>query len=79
MPTAVQTELHELQPELVAVGQDQIGMSLKAFIDETWATLDRWDENENEIMVKELSKNWGHVDDEKKKAFKQLEATLKGM
>lgn len=78
LPPAVQTELHELQPELVAAGQVQIGMPLKAFIDETWAALDRWDENEDEIMVKEVSQRWGHIDDEKKAAFKQLEAVMKG-
>lgn len=78
LPPAVQTELHELQPELVAAGQGQIGMPLKAFIDETWAALDRWDENENEIMVKEVSQRWGRIDDEKKTAFKQLEAMMSG-
>lgn len=79
LPPAVQTELHELQPELVAAGQGQIGMPLKGFIDETWAALDRWDLDENEIMVKELSQRWGHIDDEKKTAFKQLEDMIKGM
>ncbi|KAH8785547.1 hypothetical protein F5883DRAFT_88336 [Diaporthe sp. PMI_573] len=79
IPPAVQTELHELQPELVAAGQGQIGMPLEAFIDETWAALDRWDENEDEIMVKEVSQRWGHIDDEKKTAFKQLEAMMRGI
>ncbi|KAK2615300.1 hypothetical protein N8I77_002065 [Diaporthe amygdali] len=79
LPPAVQTELHELQPELVAAGQAQIGMPLKAFIDETWAALDRWDENENEIMVNEVKQRFGHIDDEKKAAFKRLEALMKGM
>ncbi|KAG6359346.1 hypothetical protein INS49_012867 [Diaporthe citri] len=78
LPPAVQTELHELQPELVAVGQGQIGMPLKAFIDETWAALDRWDENENEIMVQEVKQRWGHIDNEKKAAFKQLDAMMRG-
>ena len=73
----MQTELHELQPELVAAGQGQIGMPLKAFIDETWTALDRWDDNEDEIMVKEVSQRWGHIDDEKKAAFKQLEAMMR--
>lgn len=79
IPPAVQTELHELQPELVAAGQAQIGMPLKAFIDETWAALDRWDENEDEIMVKEVAQRWGHIDDGKKEAFKQLQAMMKAM
>jgi hypothetical protein len=56
-PPAAQTELQELQPELVAAGQGQIGMPMKAFIDETWAPLDRWVENENEITV-EVSQRW---------------------
>lgn len=72
----MQTELHELQPELVAAGQGQIGMPLKAFIDETWAALDRWDETEDEIMVDEVRQRWGRIDDEKKAAFKQLEAMM---
>ncbi|KAI7786431.1 short-chain dehydrogenase oxidoreductase [Diaporthe eres] len=77
LPPAVQTELHELQPELVAAGQGQIGMPLKAFIDETWAALDRWDEDEDEIMVKEVKQRWGHIDNEKKAAFKQLDAMMR--
>ncbi|KAI3396924.1 hypothetical protein diail_11537 [Diaporthe ilicicola] len=77
LPPAVQTELHELQPELVAAGQAQIGMPLKAFIDETWAALDRWDETEDEIMVDEVKQRWGRIDDGKKAAFKQLEGMMR--
>lgn len=79
VPPAVQTELHTLQPELVAVGQADIGMPLGAFIDETWEALERWDEKEDEIMVKEVKGNWGHVEDARRVAFGQLQERMKAM
>ncbi|KAJ4396107.1 hypothetical protein N0V93_000324 [Gnomoniopsis smithogilvyi] len=79
MPPAVQTELHALQPELVAVGQADIGMPLGAFIDETWEALARWDAEEDEIMVKEVKGNWGHVEDARRVAFGQLQERMKAM
>ncbi|KAK3327006.1 hypothetical protein B0T19DRAFT_420580 [Cercophora scortea] len=39
LPPAVQTELHPLQPDLVAAGQDKIGIPLAMYVDETWADL----------------------------------------
>lgn len=79
LPPAVQTELHELQPELVAVGQANIGMPLGAFIEETWAALERWDGGEDEIMVKEVKGNWGRVEDARRVAFGQLQERMKAM
>lgn len=79
LPPAVQTELHELQPELVAAGQANIGMPLTAFIDETWEALERWDAGEDEIMVKEVKGNWGSVEDARRVAFGQLQERMKAM
>ncbi|KAK3681323.1 hypothetical protein B0T22DRAFT_485412 [Podospora appendiculata] len=46
LPPAVQTELHPLQPDLVAAGQDKIGIPLAAYVDETWADLISDDDDE---------------------------------
>lgn len=79
IPPAVQTELHALQPELVAAGQAHIGMPLAQYIDETWAALQRWDPNEHEIMVSQVRANYGHFEDEKRLAFEQLQERVKTM
>lgn len=79
LPPAVQTELHALQPELVAAGQAHIGMPLGQYIDETWAALQRWDPDENEIMVSQVRANYGHFEDEKRVAFEQLQERVKTM
>lgn len=79
VPPAVQTELHALQPELVAAGQADIGMPLGAFIDETWEAMERWDPDENDIMVNQVKNNWGHVDDARKVAFTKLQEMMKNM
>lgn len=39
IPPAVQTELHPSQADLVALGQDKIGIPLEKYIDETWREL----------------------------------------
>lgn len=79
MPPAVQTELHELQPELVAAGQAHIGMPLADYIDETWASLERWDSDEVEIMVAQVRGDYGHLEDEKRIAFEQLREKIKAL
>lgn len=79
LPPAVQTELHALQPELVALGQANIGMPLADFIDETWEALDRWDPDENELMVKDLKKRFGHLEDGHKVAFEHFMETVKAL
>lgn len=79
LPPAVQTELHALQPELVAIGQADIGVPLADFIDETWEALDRWDPNENEIMVKQLKDRFGHLEDGHNVAFEKFMETMKAM
>lgn len=79
MPPAVQTELHALQPELVAAGQADIGIPLKAFLDETWAAMERWDPDENELMVSQVKGQLGHVEDARRVAFIQLQERVKSM
>lgn len=79
MPPAVRTELHALQPELVAAGQAHFGMPLADFVDETWAGLERWDPDEVEIMPAQLRQDYGHLDDGKRVAFEQLQARIKAM
>lgn len=79
LPPAVQTELHALQPELVAIGQADIGVPLVDFIDETWEALDRWDPDENEIMVKQVKERFGHLEDGHKVAFEKFMDTMKAL
>lgn len=52
IPPAVQTELHELQADIVAKGEEKLGMPLPAFIDGAWAGLQRGDD---EIPVGEFA------------------------
>ena len=44
LPPAVQTELHSQQPDLVARGLGDIGITLQEFTDEAWAGLTRGDD-----------------------------------
>ncbi|KAH8201659.1 hypothetical protein TruAng_004180 [Truncatella angustata] len=44
IPSAVQTGLHELQADVLAKGEEKLGMPLPAFIDGEWAGLQRGDE-----------------------------------
>lgn len=44
MPPAVQTELHELQADLVAKGEGSFGMPLPEFVDGAWAGLQKGDD-----------------------------------
>ncbi|KAK8099694.1 uncharacterized protein PG998_012935 [Apiospora kogelbergensis] len=44
LPPAVRTELHTQQPDLVARGLGDIGISLREFTDEAWAGLTRGDD-----------------------------------
>lgn len=49
VPPAVQTELHTQQQDLVALGQDKIGLPLEDYIAETWADLVA-DDDRDEIV-----------------------------
>jgi len=44
LPPAVQTELHPTQPDLVASGQDKMGLPLAVYADETWADMNSGEE-----------------------------------
>jgi hypothetical protein len=75
MPPAVQTELHEQQPELVAIGQARIGMPLTDFLEETWAALEAGDQDE--IIVGSARERWTNLEDGRKKGFKEMEALFR--
>ncbi|UQC85819.1 short chain dehydrogenase [Colletotrichum lupini] len=74
VPPAVQTELHSQQPELVAAGQTNFGMPLEEFTDETWAALEKGEEDE---IIVGPAKNFAHVETDKKKMFDKMAESFK--
>ncbi|KAK1719413.1 hypothetical protein CaCOL14_006101 [Colletotrichum acutatum] len=74
VPPAVQTELHSQQPDLVAAGQANFGMPLDEFTDETWAALEK--RNEDEIIVGP-AKNFAHVETDKRNMFDKMAESFK--
>ncbi|KAK1770775.1 short chain dehydrogenase [Phialemonium atrogriseum] len=75
IPPAVQTELHELQPDLVAAGQARIGLPLQAFADETWALLAA-DEELDEVVVTAVRDRFSGIEVEKRKGFELMKSLL---
>ncbi|KAI8275190.1 hypothetical protein K4K59_010343 [Colletotrichum sp. SAR11_240] len=69
VPPAVQTELHSIQPDLVAAGQANFGMPLEEFTEETWTALEEG--KEDEIIVGP-AKNFAHVETDRKKMFDRM-------
>ncbi|KAI8211651.1 putative oxidoreductase DltE [Colletotrichum sp. SAR 10_76] len=69
VPPAVQTELHSVQPDLVAAGQANFGMPLEEFTEETWTALEEG--KEDEIIVGP-AKNFAHVETDRKKMFDRM-------
>ncbi|KAK4210930.1 putative oxidoreductase DltE [Rhypophila decipiens] len=51
LPPAVQTELHTQQEDLVKLGQDKIGLTLEAYMNETWAELDKGHEEIKDEII----------------------------
>jgi short-subunit dehydrogenase involved in D-alanine esterification of teichoic acids len=76
MPPAVQTELHTQQADLVAAGDANFGVPLKAFADETWSLM-RGDENLEEIMIAQMKENFGDVEDKKRRIFHDMGMRMK--
>ncbi|KXH49899.1 short chain dehydrogenase [Colletotrichum nymphaeae SA-01] len=74
VPPAVQTELHSQQPDLVAAGQANFGMPLDDFTDETWAALEKGEEDE---IIVGPAKNFAHVETDKKKMFDKMVESFK--
>ncbi|KAI1270714.1 short chain dehydrogenase [Xylariaceae sp. FL1019] len=73
VPPAVQTELHVLQPDLVAQGLGNIGITIEEFIESAWAGLESGQE---EILVGPLKEGMGHLEDGRREAFRRFaEAT----
>ncbi|TRX90318.1 hypothetical protein FHL15_008863 [Xylaria flabelliformis] len=69
VPPAVQTELHELQPDMVAAGQAKIGITIDEFIRDCWAGLEAGDE---EILVGPLKANFANLEDGKRAVFRNF-------
>ncbi len=63
VPPAVKTELHSVQPDLVAIGQGDIGMPLQEFLEEAWIGLQNADED---IYIGAIREMFANVEKEKK-------------
>ncbi|KAJ0303160.1 hypothetical protein COL5a_005862 [Colletotrichum fioriniae] len=74
VPPAVQTELHSQQPDLVTAGQANFGMPLDEFTDETWAALEKGEEDE---IIVGPAKNFAHVETDRKKMFDKMAESFK--
>lgn len=74
VPPAVKTELHTRQADLVATGRAGVGMPLEQFIDETWEELEK---GEMDDIIIGQAKYYARGEEERKKAFNGLLATLK--
>ncbi|KAK1589872.1 short chain dehydrogenase [Colletotrichum navitas] len=74
VPPAVRTELHSQQPDLVAAGQADFGMPLDAFAEETWAALEKGEEDE---IIVGPAKNFAHVETDRKIMFDKMAESFK--
>ncbi|KAH6896822.1 hypothetical protein B0T10DRAFT_506268 [Thelonectria olida] len=78
IPGAVQTELHSTQPDLVAAGQGKIGDPLEEYADEAWGLLTAEEATPNDDIITPLMRDsWYAMEDEKRKAFRGLEAVFR--
>ncbi|CAM1507758.1 Fc.00g046060.m01.CDS01 [Cosmosporella sp. VM-42] len=78
IPPAVQTELHALQPDLVAAGQAKFGFPLDEFADETWSLLTAEENLPNEeVTIKLVRDRWEGIDAMKREAFEGFEAMFR--
>ncbi|KAI3326395.1 short chain dehydrogenase [Xylariaceae sp. AK1471] len=66
VPPAVQTELHELQEDLRAAGQANIGITIEEYMQDCWAGLEHGDE---EILVGPIKANFSNLEDKKRAVF----------
>ncbi|KAK8004812.1 oxidoreductase DltE [Apiospora arundinis] len=73
LPPAVQTELHSQQPDLVARGLGDIGITLQEFTDEAWAGLTRGDD---EIPVGPRREQTAKLEEGRREAFKGMVKTV---
>ncbi|KAI0479981.1 short chain dehydrogenase [Xylaria cf. heliscus] len=73
VPPAVQTELHELQPDMVAAGQANIGISIDDFMRDCWAGLEA---GEEEILVGPIKANFAHLEDGRRAVFNRFIADM---
>ncbi|KAH8160384.1 hypothetical protein CIB48_g7865 [Xylaria polymorpha] len=73
VPPAVQTELHELQPDMVAAGLANIGITVDEFIRDCWAGLEA---GEEEILVGPLKTNFATLEDGRRAIFRNFVAGM---
>jgi short-subunit dehydrogenase involved in D-alanine esterification of teichoic acids len=87
LPPAVKTELHVKQPELVKIGEGDIGMELDAWADEIWGYLkdgsvmqsvddDNW---VDEFVVKQQrEQGFGGIETKRREVFRKMESRMRG-
>lgn len=76
IPPAVQTELHTQQPDLVAKGLGNIGITIEEFTEDAWRGLTEGDE---EILVGPIRERFGKVEEGRKAAFQGLLEAVRKM
>ncbi|KAK4200960.1 putative dehydrogenase [Triangularia verruculosa] len=76
MPPAVRTELHPQQKDLVEAGQDQPGIELERYIEETWASLIGEEEKE-EIVHSVLRERLEAVEGPRKTAWQGFVSAMR--
>ncbi|GKT44786.1 putative oxidoreductase [Colletotrichum spaethianum] len=74
VPPAVRTELHSQQPDLVAAGQGDFGMPLDEFTEETWAALEKGEEDE---IIVGPAKNFAYVEKDRRILFEKMAESFK--
>ncbi|KAK4657486.1 hypothetical protein QC762_213450 [Podospora pseudocomata] len=77
MPPAVQTELHPQQKDLVETGQDQPGIELERYIEETWVDLVGEEEKED-IVHSVLRERLEAVEGPRKGAWEGFVRAMRG-
>ncbi|KAK1489231.1 short chain dehydrogenase [Colletotrichum tamarilloi] len=70
----LQSSPSSAHPDLVAAGQTNFGMPLEEFTDETWAALEKGEEDE---IIVGPAKNFAHVETDKKKMFDKMAESFK--
>ncbi|KAI1288832.1 short chain dehydrogenase [Xylaria venustula] len=73
MPPAVQTELHELQPDLREGGWANMGITIEEYMRDCWEGLE---EGKEEILIGPLKANFGTLDDGRRAAFGHFLAAI---
>jgi hypothetical protein len=65
--------LHELQEDMRAAGQANIGITIEEYMRDCWAGLEQGDE---EILVGPIKANFAHLEDQKRDVFNSMLAGM---